>query len=248
MKKYLISTLGMLVATFMFVSQSFSVTTIKVEFDLNMPFNDATHVEIPTGSCIMFIKASAQTALDGIPSAPVVGNPFFLSNGDTLLTTYDSVLYPSIQPYFSFTDFGVTPFPYETFVETAGMTPGTTFKVYLRIFDNISGMPYNSSDVDSPYNPSNGYDFIPPSSFDASGNYNGNTLLSGKNAVSYMDSQLFTLTVPDPLAAPSSAPIVFTINPDTFNPLITSEPVPEPGMMLLMAGGLCWIFGRLRRK
>jgi len=249
MKKYLISTLGMLVATFLLTSQGFSATTIAVQLNLNVPFNDATLSEIPTGSCVMLILASHQTALDGFTTAPDINNPFFLSNGDTLLPApvTNATDYPAIIPYFSFADFGSSPITYDTAVETEGMVKGTTFQFYVRIFSNLSGTPFSAADPGSPWSADNGYDFLPPSAFDALGNYNGQTLNFGDNKIYYMDSQLFTLTVPDPDATPG-APISFTINPGTFDPLITSEPVPEPGIMLLMAGGLCWIFGRLRKR
>jgi|GEM_PF-3342848 len=246
MKKYLISTLGLLVATFMFVSQGFSATSITVQFELNLPFNNVTNGEIPTGSCIMLILASSQTALDGVPSAPDFNNPYFLSNGDILLPTIDTSLYPAINPYFSFEDFGTSPFPYETFVETSSMVKGSKFYVYARLFDNLSGVP---GDPNSVWSVANGYDFLPSSSFDASGNYNGNNINGSNKKIYYMDSQLFELTVPDPLAVADPTPIVFTVNPDQFQLLnVPPTTVPEPSVMFLMAGGLCWMFSRLRRK
>jgi len=250
MKKYLISTLGLLVATFMFASQGFSTTTIRAEVQLNV--DQPAFSGIPTGSCIMFILASPKTQLENpssfpVTTAPDYNSPFFLSNGDSLLPVASNynAQYPVISPLFAYADFGASELLYSISIDTSSLLEQTTYYFYVRIFNNISGTPFNVNDPNSPYN---GYG-LADSAFDASGHFSGQTLDSTSN-IFYMNSELIAFTTPKITADPASSNPTF--NPTSFSPLalMPTEPtsVPEPSVMFLMAGGLCWMFSRLRRK
>lgn len=231
MKKILFSSLAIAAALLLNSSHSFAQS---ITINVDAPILDFYGNEIYDGAAMMLIKASENTVLNGI-SAPQLGNPFFITGGDEILGLEPGYVNPL--PYFAGYIFGYN----GLLIDTTGMTPGSTFYVYLRIFDKIAG-----TQID-------GYG-LPPSGFDSNGAWTGVTLGPIEDGVFYYDTPLYEVEVNSSFELvinlgtmdDEGFPTSYTYANNTF--IAPANAIPEPGMMLLMASGLCWMFTKLRRK
>ncbi len=205
----------------------------SITIDVVSPILNNNGVEIYNGASILLIKASSATVTNGAPSAPQLGNPFLLSGGDEILALEPGYVNP--MPYFNGYSFSFSPI-----FDIQGLTVNSTFYVYVRVFDNIAGTPIP------------GYT-LPPSGFDSNGVWSGATLGPIEDGVFYYDTPLyevtvntsFDVTIPFGTIDGDGFPLTSVKTDKVFIPPVS---VPEPSAMLLMAGGLCWMFRKLKRK
>ena len=202
--------------------------TIEIYFDEPVQHPVVTS-EISHGTAILIIEASQDTIDNGI-QAPDTNNPFFVSNGDVNALQLNEQYNPTT--YFNFTEVWSIPFsPYFQTVKLSGSRyePGQEYSFFVRIFSDLKG---NGPDGVS----------LPASSFDANGNFVGN--IAELSTTFYFDTAIQTMTIP----AGIDEKLAFNI-PGTPNwqPLST-EPIPEPSAMFLMAAGLLWFGRKLKRK
>jgi len=226
MKKMLSTIFALSVIIMVFATTGFSQSlTLK----WNIPnMENGSGAPLSNFSAIMVVMQPFETP---VPE-PIAGNmdtPYFLTGNDQIMPLTGMFAGFNPVPYNVVFDSGLT----NIALDLSGFSEGDTFKMYVRVFDNIS------------------YD-----KFGAGGIWNGTfadgtTLATGGTTNYYQSaSQIVTVNI-DP-----SNEVIFVLSTpgETMQMMLpdggqlpAGEPIPEPSAMLLAAVGLAWL-GRKVKK
>lgn len=199
---------------------------------------DRSGVELQDYAAILIINPGT----NGVIDAPNMNNRFFLG-GDDIVASFSPAMDWTGNPlgYIrgatgkEYRNIALlTPEGYGEGGVGAGFPMGDTYQVYVRVFDNLDQVFFNTYEPDfSPSDPSKpGY-----------GEWTGEYLDPGLGNTFYADSQMVEVRV-----EVSSQNVQFLMNPmQTDMPVPAGEPVPEPSAMLLAAVGLAWLGRRIKK-
>ncbi len=218
MKKTLSTIFAMTVIVMVFATTGFS-QTLRLTWDNTTM--DGVSAPLPFG-CSIVVAVQATDIPN--PVAPSMDTPYFLTGGDTKLQLGGFWASMATIPYNDQTNgFGFIE------IDLASYSDGDTFKVFARVYDNIS------------------YDAYSPE-----GIWNG-AYMSGEAKTNWYQTETVNVLV-NKNDGNNMVEFVFSTPEHTLlamspssGQLPAGEPVPEPSAMFLAAIGVAWLRRRIKK-